>query len=287
VVAFGIGFLGGREPATRTREVDGMTMVYVPAGEFEMGSIEGDDDEEPVHTVVLDAFWIDQTEVSVEQFRQFVTATDHETTAEERGASWAWTGDEWEELEGADWAHPQGPGSQATDSHPVVHVSWYDARAYCEWAGGRLPTEAEWEYAARGPDSLVYPWGNDFDCAKGNFDDETALDDHVVPGGAGCDGYDRTAPVGSFPEGRSWVSAHDLSGNVWEWVADWYAEDYYDRSPRENPTGPPGGGYRVLRGGSWGSFVRHVRGALRNRLDPIYTFVNYGFRCAAGAAPGE
>jgi serine/threonine-protein kinase len=271
---------------TRVREADGATMVYVPAGEFEMGSTTGDEDEEPVHTVVLDAFWLDQTEVSVEQFRRFVTATDHETTAEEQGASWTWTG-EWGELAGADWAHPQGPGSQATDDHPVVHVSWYDAQVYCEWAGARLPTEAEWEYAARGPESLIYPWGNDFDCAKGNFDDETAIGDYVVPGGAGCDGYDRTAPVGSFLEGRSWVNAHDLSGNVWEWVADRYAEDYYDRSPRENPTGPATGSRRVLRGGSWRDDGRRVRGADRLRNVPFLTYDVGGFRCAAGAAPGE
>jgi serine/threonine-protein kinase len=272
---------------TRTRETDGMTMVYVPAGEFEMGSTEGDDGEEPVHMVALDAFWLDQTEVSVAQFRQFVAATDHETMAEERGGSWAYTGNGWEEVEGADWAHPRGSASQAEDDHPVVHVSWHDADAYCAWAGGRLPTEAEWEYAARGSESLIYPWGNEFDCSRGNFDDETFLDDYVVPGGAGCDGYNRTAPVGSFPEGASWVDAYDLSGNVWEWVADWYGEDYYDQSPRENPTGPISGDYRVLRGGSWYNSVRLVRGANRNRGEPPYTRSSYGFRCVAVAAPGD
>jgi formylglycine-generating enzyme required for sulfatase activity len=269
--------------ATRVREADGATMVYVPAGQFEMGSTEGQDDETPVHTVALDAFWLDQTEVSVAKFRQFVAATDHETMAEEKGNSWVYTGDGWEEVEGADWAHPQGPASQAEDDHPVVHVSWYDAQAYCEWAGGRLPTEAEWEYAARGPESLIYPWGNDFDCAKGNFDDETVLDDHVVLGGAGCDGYNRTAPVGSFPEGASWVDAYDLSGNVWEWVADWYGEDYYDQSPRENPTGPTSGDVRVLRGGSWGDDGWGVRGAFRLRDGPTSTNFSHGFRCAGEA----
>jgi formylglycine-generating enzyme required for sulfatase activity len=284
--------------ATRVRGIDGMTMVYVPAGEFEMGSTEeqfqevvdqcvnaGNDrddcerwygDEQPVHTVTLDAFWLDQTEVSVAQFRQFVNATDYETTVEERGSSFAFTDDGWGVVEGADWAHPQGPGSRAEDDHPVVHVSWHDAEAYCAWAGGRLPTEAEWEYAARGPESFAYPWGDDFDCAKGNF----ATD-------CGSDDYDHTSPVGSFLEGASWVNAYDLSGNVWEWVADWYAEDYYAQSPRENPTGPTSGDYRVLRGGSWFLNERHVRGANRDRNVPPATFVFGGFRCVAVAAPGE
>jgi formylglycine-generating enzyme required for sulfatase activity len=270
---------------TLTRAADGMEMVYVPAGEFEMGSEEGDSDEQPVHTVALDAFWLDRTEVSVEQFRRFATATDHETTAEERGASWAWTDDGWEELEGADWAHPQGPGSQATDSHPVVHVSWYDAQDYCEWVGGRLPTEAEWEYAARGPESLTYPWGDVFDGTRLNYCDQSCLlgwaDEEVD------DGYAFTAPVGSFPEGASWVGALDMAGNVWEWVADWYGGDYYARAPRENPTGPSDGDLRVLRGGSWLDDEWLVRGAFRYWYAPINSIGSLGFRCAAGAAPGE
>jgi serine/threonine-protein kinase len=269
----------------RTRETDGMTMVYVPAGEFEMGSTEGDDDEEPVHTVALDAFWLDQTEVSVAQFRQFVNATNHETTAEERGNSWVYTGDGWEQVEGVDWAHPQGPGSRAEDDHPVVHVSWHDAEAYCAWAGGRLPTEAEWEYAARGPESWIYPWGNVFDGTRLNYCDQNcALDraDENVD-----DGYEFTAPVGSYPDGASWIGALDLLGNVSEWVADWYGEAYYAQSPRENPTGPTSGDTRVLRGGSWGNNEWYVRGAVRYGGDPAASNVVNGFRCVAVAAPGD
>jgi eukaryotic-like serine/threonine-protein kinase len=268
----------------RTRETDGMTMVYVPAGEFEMGSTEGDEDAEPVHTVALDAFWLDQTEVSVAQFRQFVAAADHETTAEESGSSWAYTDDGWEWVEGADWAHPQGPASQAEDDHPVVHISWHDADAYCAWAGGRLPTEAEWEYAARGPESLIYPWGNIFDGTRLNYCDQNCprrdrADEDVD------DGYEFTAPVGSYPGGASWIGALDLSGNVWEWTADWYAEDYYAQSPRENPTGPEEGEYRVLRGGDWWNSADGSRCGYRVWYFPWDWGLYRGFRCVRTSPP--
>jgi formylglycine-generating enzyme required for sulfatase activity/predicted Ser/Thr protein kinase len=271
--------------ATRVREADGATMVYVPAGQFEMGSTTGDEDEEPVHTVTLDAFWLDQTEVSVEQFRRFVTATGYETRAEERGASWVWANEVWEELEGVDWAHPRRLGRQATADHPVVHVSWDDAHVYCEWAGGRLPTEAEWEYAARGPENLNYPWGKEFDGTRLNYCDQNCAldwaDEHVD------DGYGFTAPIGNYPQGASWIDALDMAGNVWEWVADWYAEDYYTQSPRENPTGPANGSYRVLRGGSWLNNMENVRGASRSRNTTTFTGSYNGFRCAVDTDPGE
>ena len=114
-------------------------------------------------------------------------------------------------------------------------MTWYGAAAYCEWVGGRLPTEEEWEIAARGPTGPIYPWGNTFECSRGNFDDEITIDEYLVPGGEGCDGYPLTAPGGSFPSGVSWCGALDLSGNVWEWVADWYGEGPASDAPLDAP----------------------------------------------------
>ena len=180
-----------------TRPADGMEMVYVPASEFPMGSPDADgdadDDEKPQHTVYLDAFWIDKTEVTNTQYRKCVEA----------GACRAPTT--------CDWGEPTYEDA-AKANHPVVCVSWADAQAYAIWVGGRLPTEAEWEKAARGTDGRIFPWGNEFDCHKGNFDDETELDEYVVPGGEGCDGYGMTAPAGSFPAGASPYGVLDISG---------------------------------------------------------------------------
>ena len=239
---------------TWIRPADEMTMVYVPGGTFQMGSTEGIPDEQPVHEVTLDSFWIDQTEVTNAQYEICVTEGDCEASSN------------------ADNADYNGA------NYPVVRVLWYDAVAYCEWAGGRLPTEAEWEYAARGVESLVYPWGNEFQ-----------------PGLANCrevdcdDGFEPTSPVGSFPKGASWVGALDMAGNVWEWVGDWYDADYYERSPVENPTGPETGESRalaLLRGGSWGGSIRSVRAANRGRDNPAAMSSTNGFRCVAVTPQG-
>ncbi|HIP96746.1 MAG TPA: hypothetical protein EYH32_05965, partial [Anaerolineae bacterium] len=151
-------------------EADGAEMVFVPAGEFVMGSEELGDDERPVHRVYLDGFWIDRYEVTNERFARFVAATGYQTEAERRGWGWVWREAEWEKVEGADWRHPRGPGSSIADrmDSPVVLVSWNDADAYCRWAGKRLPGEAQWEKAARGPDGRRYAWGDEFDRAKAN-----------------------------------------------------------------------------------------------------------------------
>ena len=254
------------EPAAgdpMTRSKDGMEMVYVPAGAFEMGSDDGADDEQPVHKVTLDGYWIDRTEVTNAQYQVFVSAKGHRAPTR------------------CDWGEPTYEDGNKSD-HPVVCVSWDDASAYCEWAGGRLPTEAEWEKAARGTDGRVYPWGNEFDCAKGNFDDETTLDEYVVPGGVDCDGYERTAPVGSYAAGASPYGALDMAGNVWEWVGDWYGA--YPGADQENPTGPATGEYRVLRGGSWSdNYPYALRGADRNVWRPGDTSYYLGFRCARGS----
>jgi len=248
-----------------------MVMVYVPAGNFLMGSTDADNnaagDEKPQHTVHLDAFWIDRTEVTNAQYRKCAAA----------GACRAPT-----TCDRGDPAY--GDASKA--DHPVVCVSWDDARTYCQWAGVRLPIEAEWEKAARGTDGRLLPWGNDFDCHKGNFDDEQAVDLYVVPGGPNCDGYAQTAPVGSYPAGASPYGAVDMAGNVFEWVSDWYDSGYYSRSPDRNPKGPETGQYRVLRGGSWHDNWNLTRCANRYNPDPASRVYDIGFRCGA-ASPGE
>jgi formylglycine-generating enzyme required for sulfatase activity len=221
-----------------------MTMVCVPGGSFQMGSEEGHDDEQPVHTVTLDAFWLDQTEVTNAQYQQCVAAGHCEASSH------------------------AGTSMFNGDAYPVEGVSWHDAVDYCSWAGGQLPSEAQWEYAARGPEALVYPWGNDWREAVANCDEDDCKD-----------GYETTAPVGSFPEGASWVGAQDMAGNVWEWVADWYAEDYYSQAPENNPPGPTEGQSKALRGGAWLYDTNYLRSASRVRDTPSNAYYDFGFRC--------
>jgi serine/threonine-protein kinase len=271
---------------TWTRPADQMVMVFVPAGDFMMGSGAGspgaDRDEFPQHPVTLDAFWLDQTEVTVGQFRSFVTQAEYETDAEREGWGW-WIGDrELVELVGANWQRPLGLEYDPQDDHPVMQVSWNDALAYCEWAGARLPTEAEWEYAARGTEGLLYPWGDDFDCTRANLDDEVEVDYYIVPGGQGCDGYPFAAPVGSYPDGASWCNALDMAGNVWEWVADWYVD--YSPEEQTNPTGLEMGSEKVFRGGGWFSAQQHARVTHRAYHTPDSRYFSTGFRCAVSPA---
>ena len=290
---------------TRIRPIDGMAMVYVPAGEFEMGNTgiqwvwggslrNGDQnlqvftDEAPQHTVYLDGFWIDQTEVTVAMFRTFVEATEHETAAERDGWAAPYRAgpveQEWPHVPGADWRHPLGPGSSAEDDHPVVQVSWHDAAAYCVWAGGRLPTEAQWEKAARGTDGRTWPWGDIYDGLLGSFCGvECPVERHNEH--HYDDGYARTAPVGSFPGGASPYGALDMAGNVWEWVADWYSDSYYDSSPNENPTGPLMGTERSQRGGAWYDNGSWVRCTVRHQQPTSTRCDDLGFRCAVPAEP--
>jgi formylglycine-generating enzyme required for sulfatase activity len=244
---------------TRMREKDGMAMVYVPAGEFTMGSDDGDVDVRPAHTVYMDAFWIDKYEVTNAQYGECVEA----------GACRAPTT--------CGWGEPTyGDASKA--NHPVVCVHRDDAQAYCAWAGARLPTEAEWEKAARGTDEPRWPWGNTFDVSKVNFCDRNCEFEWKDAGVD--DGYARTAPVGSFPAGASPYGALDMAGNVWEWVADWYDAHYYAHSPSHNPQGPDSGTHRVLHGGAWSNDKWLVQSAVRDHYVPTETFSDTGFRCA-------
>lgn len=220
-------------------------MVAVPPGDFTMGSDYGEADERPAHTVSLAAFFIDRDEVTVGAYRRCVTAKQ--------------------------CREPRGPvGSERA---PVTWVSWRDAYDYCRFVGRRLPTEAEWERAARGGDGRRFPWGNDADCTRanfGNFENEG-----ICPANPG-----RPVEVGSFSSGTAPSGARDMAGNVWEWVADVYGADYYTRSPRQNPKGPGAGPRRVLRGGACCSMLGLPRAANRLAFPPDYVDKDIGFRCA-------
>jgi serine/threonine-protein kinase len=242
---------------TWTRPADGMEMVFLPAGEFSMGSDEGEIDEKPMHDVYLDAYWIDKTEVTNAQYRKCV--------------------------EGGACSTPQCWGDDLFNDpyQPVVCVNWFQAEAYCQWVGARLPTEAEWEKAARGTQGRIYPWGNAFDGTKLNYCDANCEIGNKDTGFD--DGYARTAPVGSYPAGGSPCGALDMAGNVWEWVADRYASDYYRYSPERNPQGPSTGGYRVLRGGSWNSDSDGARSTSRIKNFPVYAYISLGFRCGVSS----
>jgi len=252
----------GSLPLTITDQ-DGKTMVLVPAGPFLMGSTDADSaadsDEKPQHEVYLDAYYIDKTEVTNAEFCRFLNEQGNQ---EEGGVTWLEidSGDCLIERSGSQFVPKAGYAD-----HPVIMVSWYGAQAYAAWAGKRLPTEAEWEKAARGTDGRIYPWGNEWDSDKCN---------------SGERGLGKTTAVGSYPAGASPYGALDLAGNVWEWCADWYASDYYRNSPASNPAGPDSGESRVLRGGSWNHRRDWGRAADRAGTLPHYRSDRYGgFRC--------
>jgi len=248
-------------------------MVYIPSGDFEMGSEAWKDpdtytiNEGPIHTVSLDAYWIDQTEVTSAQFARFVDATGYVTSAEELGFSSILNSDStWREESGANWQYPLGNGELYVDDYPVVHVSWEDATAYCEWAGKRLPTEAEWEKAARGTDGNKYPWGNG--------EASTSLANYNNPGGM-------PREVASYAQGVSVYGAYDMAGNVWELVSDWYEKEYYETSPSHNPQGPDSGTHHIAKGGSYGFNDTVIRSAVRVKRGGDQSFSDMGFRCVA------
>jgi formylglycine-generating enzyme required for sulfatase activity len=249
-------------------------MVLIPAGDFIQGS-SGDEinaaiqmcdtafggsgwcphpaewftDETPRRIVYLDAFYMDKWEVTNEQFAHFAAAAGYMTDAEKRG-------------EAQTWRTLNTPGRE---NLPVVWMSWNDANAYCQWAGKRLPTEAEWEKAARGTDGRIWPWGSDWEAGRSNTSD----------GGAGD-----VVVVGSYPTGASPYGIMDMTGNVWEWVADWYDANWYSHSPTNNPAGPNQGVSRVLRGGGFRNPPWEVRAVHRHSGGADGYAPDHGFRCA-------
>jgi formylglycine-generating enzyme required for sulfatase activity len=272
------------EVSGRLTDEKGVEMVLIPEGEFLMGSTDSsskEKDEKPQHTVYLDAYFIDMYEVTNALFGKFIQDTGYRTSADKEGWAYGFVNEKWKRIDKANWLQPLGPGSNldGLENYPVVQVSWEDATAFCEWRGGRLPTEAEWEKAARGTDGRIYPWGNTFDGSLVNFCDKNCPYDWADK--SLDDGFAFTAPVGSYPGGVSVYGVFDMAGNVWEWVQDWYGQLYYS-SPKagNNPTGPTSSDMRVLRGGSWGEVSVFVRTAKRYMSGPISRSQAIGFRCA-------
>jgi formylglycine-generating enzyme required for sulfatase activity len=237
-----------------------MEMMYIPAGEFQMGSVDGGSDEQPMHTVYLDYFWIDQTEVTNGFYAKCIDAGVCHSHGSDRISNYY--------------------------NHPVASIiNWEDAEKYCAWVGARLPTEAEWEKAARGGlTGKKYPWGDESPtCTK-----DAKNGAHV----SGCSDSEVTTEVKSFaPNG---YGLYDMAGNVWEWVADWYDSNYYSISPSSNPQGPSSGQSRVLRGGTWNvgaypqyrfsfTYENYGRITIRGTVVPPFALVSIGFRCARSA----
>lgn len=257
-------------------------MVLITGGTFSMGTSTGHPYEGPAHDVSVRSFWMDAREVTVKDFARFVKATGHKTEAERYG--WSGVFDvgsaEWTKIDGADWRHPEGPKSTAAEDEPVTQVSWNDAAEYAAWAGKRLPTEAEWEFAARGGlQGRAYAWGDRL-MPRGRHEANTWQGDFPRRN-TGEDGYLRRAPVARFaPNG---YGVYDMAGNVWEWCVDWFDGGYYSRSPRVDPRGPATGGERVIRGGSWmcsENYCTGYRVAARSHATPDSGLNNLGFRCA-------
>ena len=238
-------------------------LILIPAGTFTMGSNKRADDEKPVHKVYLDAYYISKYEVTNSEYYEFWLSLQTVKTAEKK---------EQVPHTPENFTHLSHIGSWServskNPNHPVVGVSWHDAKAYAEWKGMRLPTEAEWEKAARGYTDRTWPWGN----APESFANTSKKGD----------GYENSiAPVGSFPKGKSYYGVMDMAGNVWEWTADWYSDVYYFHSPKQNPKGPSVGSWRIIRGGSWIDSLARCSTTFRFYLYPNLKTSFVGFRLA-------
>jgi formylglycine-generating enzyme required for sulfatase activity len=294
-------------------------VVWVPGGTFWMGDETTEDEDAPVHRVSITGFWMDKTEVTNAAFAKFVEATNYVTISERVPEKEKYPDakpemlvpgsakfvpkvcddpkhcnpDWWEYQRGASWRHPDGPGSdlKGKGNHPVVHIAWEDAAAFAKWAGKRLSTEAEWEYAARGGlDRKLYVWGDDPQGTGGRFFANTYQGS--FPGAdTGADGFRTLAPVGSFPPNGYGLS--DMSGNAWEWCADWYQKHYYRYAPERDPPGPAFGDsdefghqQRVRRGGSYlcaDNYCRRYLAGTRDKNPPDSSACHTGFRCAKSA----
>jgi formylglycine-generating enzyme required for sulfatase activity len=248
-----------QEGATMVSPMDGMTLMYIPADTFEMGSTVGNPDEAPIHTVTLDAYWMDRTEVTNAMFANFLNANGNRSAG---GVPWLDLNEPLVSLSNENEGWQVLPGKE---DYPIVGVSWYGAKAYCEWAVRDLPTEAQWEYAAKGSDGFRFPWGNSApNCAYSRY--------------WGCG--NKPAQVGGLSAGMSPFGVYDLAGNAAEWVNDRYAADYYEQSPLQNPAGPINGYYRVIRGGDWGSDYISLQTTHRDWAGADEQESNIGFRCA-------
>ena len=278
------------------------SMIKLPGGKFLMGTNDEEgfpeDGEVPVREITLDPFYIDETTVTNFQFAEFIKATGYITEAERYGWSFVFYGllseeDQkrdyqvaaptpwWYAVPGAQWNHPEGKDSHINErkDHPVVHVSWHDAQAYCQWIGKRLPTEAEWEYAARsGLVQKKFPWGDELtpggehrcNIWQGNFPDYNSLED----------GFLGTAPAKSFKPNN--FGLYNMAGNVWEWCNDWFSSDFHKAGPRKNPAGPLNGESKIMRGGSFlchHSYCNRYRVAARSSNTADSSTSNLGFRC--------
>jgi len=255
------------EPGETRTDQRGIEQVWVPSGTFMMGTADPEaldppswarreiESEQPQHEVHLSSgFWIDKYEVTNAAFQAFVDDGDYTRQEYWSQEGWAWLSERIDSVPRT--CHMNEP------EYPRACVTWYEAEAYAHWRGGRLPTEAEWEYAARGPESLTYPWGNTWDASKANVEKSRS-----------------SVPVGSYPKGVSWIGAHDMSGNVSEWVQDWLDVDYYKQRVRDDPQGPEEGRIKVEKGGPWGTWPYLARGAYRHFEDPpSYQDAHIGFR---------